>query len=141
MTRINLIPVEELSDQHLIAEFRELPKCIKQSIDTSNAPQKYCFGKYHIKWAKHHSMFLLHRYQKLYDEMKFRDFKTNYDPSSLASFLEQIPKKDLLEYYPDEEDIRLSWGRIMFRILSKPNWYRWTNREIPKYVQEIRNEI
>lgn len=26
MTRINLVPVSELSDQHLIAEYRELPR-------------------------------------------------------------------------------------------------------------------
>ena len=30
MTRINLIPVKELSDQHLIAEYREIPRVIKQ---------------------------------------------------------------------------------------------------------------
>ena len=29
MTRINVIPVEELSDQHLMAEYRELPRAIK----------------------------------------------------------------------------------------------------------------
>lgn len=29
MTRINVIPVSELSDQHLIAEYRELPRVLK----------------------------------------------------------------------------------------------------------------
>lgn len=29
MTRINLIPVEELTDQHLMAEYRELPMIVK----------------------------------------------------------------------------------------------------------------
>ncbi len=29
MTRINLIPVEELTDQHLMAEYRELPMIAK----------------------------------------------------------------------------------------------------------------
>lgn len=32
MTRINLIPVKELSDQHLIREYQELPRCIKKKI-------------------------------------------------------------------------------------------------------------
>ena len=32
MTRINVIPPAELSDQHLIAEYRELPRVLKQNI-------------------------------------------------------------------------------------------------------------
>ena len=31
MTRINVIPTYELSDRWLLAEYRELPRCIKQS--------------------------------------------------------------------------------------------------------------
>ena len=33
MTRINQIPVEELSDQHLIREYNEIPRFIKQDIN------------------------------------------------------------------------------------------------------------
>ena len=33
MTRINVVPVKELSDQHLIAEYRELQRVIKQQIN------------------------------------------------------------------------------------------------------------
>lgn len=40
MTRINLVPVEELSNQHLVAEYRELPRCIKQKINTECAPER-----------------------------------------------------------------------------------------------------
>lgn len=35
MTRINLVPVEELMDQHLFAEFREIkmvPKSLRRSL-------------------------------------------------------------------------------------------------------------
>ena len=53
MTRINLIDVEELSDQNLLAEYRELPRCIKQDINTDDAPDKYTLGKGHMKWAAH----------------------------------------------------------------------------------------
>ena len=40
MTRINVVPVKELSDQHLIAEYRELPRVIKQRINIDDAPEK-----------------------------------------------------------------------------------------------------
>ena len=45
MTCINVIPVQELSDQHLIAEYHELPRVLKQDIDTTNAPERYRLGK------------------------------------------------------------------------------------------------
>jgi len=32
MTRINLLPVKELSDQHLMAEYRELPRIVNAVI-------------------------------------------------------------------------------------------------------------
>lgn len=41
MTRINLVPAKELSDQHLLAEYHELPRVIKQNIDIRNAPEKW----------------------------------------------------------------------------------------------------
>jgi len=37
MTRVNLVPVQELADQHLMAEFRELkmiPKALARSLRT-----------------------------------------------------------------------------------------------------------
>ena len=36
MTRINLVPVEELSNQHLMAEYRELPR-IPNAIKSNRA--------------------------------------------------------------------------------------------------------
>lgn len=51
MTRINVVPVFELSDQHLMAEYRELPRVIKQKINTTDAPRLYKLGLGHVKWA------------------------------------------------------------------------------------------
>lgn len=45
VTRINVIPVQDLSDQHLIAEYHELPRVLKQDIDATNAPERYRLGK------------------------------------------------------------------------------------------------
>lgn len=59
MTRINVIPTYELSDQWFLAEYRELPRCIKQNINIKNAPINYCLGKRHMKWVRCHIMFLL----------------------------------------------------------------------------------
>lgn len=138
MTRINLIPVEELSDQHLIAEFRELPRCVKKKIDTSDAPEKYKLGKGHVKWARHHCLFLLGRYADLCKEMKFRGFKLSYDLDSFLQYVDKLPFEDYQRYKPTKKDVELSRCRIVEKLRLKPNWYRWTNRKIPKYVEDIK---
>lgn len=138
MTRINLIPVEELSDQHLIREYNELPRCIKQDIDTSNAPVKYCLGTGHMKWAKHRSKFLIDRYDKLCREMEYRGFTVNYPVLQLWKYYRwHTVIADDNNYSPDGDDLLLSQARIKERIQLKPTWYRWTKRRIPDYVKEI----
>lgn len=54
MTRINVIPVWELSDQHLLAEYRELPRVLKQNISTVGAKSYYHLGPGHMKWGRRH---------------------------------------------------------------------------------------
>lgn len=136
MTRINLIPVKELSDQHLIAEYRELPRVIKQKIDISNAPEKYCLGKGHVKWAKKHTMFILYRYGEICNEMKHRGFKFNYEWSTLAYYaMQQFGPEIFTTYDVTNKDIKLSRSRIIEKIKQKPDWYRWTNRPRPDYAK------
>lgn len=62
MTRINVIPVEELSDQHLIAEYRELPRVLKQNININDAPETYKLETGHVKWAKRHTKYVETRF-------------------------------------------------------------------------------
>lgn len=121
MTRINLIPVRELSDQHLIAEYRELPRCLKQDIDVSNAPDIYCLGKGHMKWARKHDAFLLKRYKKIISEMRKRGFKTNYDSESLKTYV-----KYNRDYKPTKKDVEVSRKRINEKLEMKPDFYKWS---------------
>ena len=129
MTRINLIPVNELSDQHLIAEYRELPRVLKQDIDIKDAPYRFVLGKGHCKWAKSHSFYILNRYKELLNEMKYRGFKTNYSYDDLVGLCD---KDD--NYKPNYNEIFISRCRISERICMKPEWYKWTKREIPEWV-------
>lgn len=136
MTRINLIPVKELSDQHLIAEYRELPRCIKQNINICDAPRKYCLNKGHMKWAKRHSRWLMRRYLDITCEMQYRGIKTNYPFYKLYEIYEtQYYTKECDNWYnPTNNDIQLSRNRIIEKINLKPNWYKWTKREKPNYI-------
>lgn len=130
MTRINVIPVCELSDQHLIAEYRELPRVLKQNINTTNAPKKYCLGKGHMKWAKRYSLFTRARYGELCREMLWRGFNVNYYTDTFDTSLYKY------FYNPTLEDIELNRQRIREKYNMKPNWYRWTKRTKPEWLDD-----
>lgn len=142
MTRINLIPVEELSDQHLVREYNELPRCIKQDINTDDAPTIYKLSSGHMKWGKKHSTFLLNRYMQLCDEMVYRGFKVNYPYKNLYEYYElTVDNKNKNWYNVTENDIEVSRNRIIEKIEKKFGWYRWTNRDEPYYVLAMKLDM
>ena len=135
MTRINVIPVEELADQHLLAEYRELPRVLKQNIDMKGAREKYHLGSGHMKWARRHWLFTLNRYRDLYAEMMLRGFFPKFNPENILPFL-----KDIAIQYPEanyevnESDILLNRKRILEKYKSHPDHYTWTHREKPSWL-------
>lgn len=136
MTRINVIPVNELSDQWLLAEYHELPRCIKQDINTTDAPEQYCLGKGHMKWAKKHSIFTVWRYLDLCKEMEYRGFKVNYNFTSLCIFyIDHALLKDDNEYWVTHKDIELNRQRLVEKYKVKPNYYKWTKRDKPSWLE------
>ena len=137
MNRINVVDVSELSDQHLIEEYRKLPRVIKQNIDISNAPKQYCLGKGHIKWAKLYSRWIMRRYLDITWELQNRGFRTNYPFYKLYEIYEtQYYNKNCDNWYEvKEEDIQLNKQRIIERYRSKPDFYRWTNSNKPDYLK------
>lgn len=136
MTRINVVPVEELSDAWLLAEYRELPRCIKQDINTKDAPENYCLGKGHMKWAKHHTLFLADRFFELVSEMKFRGFSPKYNPDDLASLAWDTSLKTDYNYYEIRDaDIYLNRQRLIERYKEKENYYKWTKRTKPEWIK------
>lgn len=139
MTRINLVPVEELSDQHLIAEYHELPRVAKQKISIKGAPDKYCLGKNHMKWARKHLLFTLSRYYSICDEMYHRGFAVKYPYVEFLDFCLASPiAKEFVwrNYNLTEEDTALSRNRLIEKYRLRPDWYRWTGRCKPLYYRK-----
>lgn len=129
MTRINVIPVSELSDQWLISEYRDLPRCIKQNINISDAPTHYKLGKGHMKWAKLHSAWLLNRAWDIFFEMKHRGFKTNFTPDGL--FEKALGGKN---YTVSEIDIAVNRERLIERFNNK---HKWTERKVTTWLKQL----
>lgn len=130
MTRINLVPVQELSDQWLIAEYRELPRVLKGNISIKDAPNHYVFGKGHMKWARKYALFTSKRMEDIVEEMHYRGFKTNFSADLSKYITNELKNK----YTPSLADLKLSRDRLIFKFNKKPNFYRWTKRNKPEYL-------
>ena len=136
MTRINVIDVIFLSDQWLLAEYRELPIVIKQKISVLDAPKQYCLGKAHMKWAKYHSRWLMRRYLEITWELQNRGFKINFPFYKLFEVWEGKNNRDNDRWYDiKEEYIKINQQRLIEKYKLKPNFYKWTKREIPDFLK------
>ncbi len=130
MTRVNLIPVEKLYDQHLLAEHREIkriPNVIKSwKFHLDDIPKKYVLGKWHVKFFYDKLGFLHRRYLALYDECKKRWFAVeNY-----TSAFENLPENLCGDFEPDEDDIALNQSRIDEK--WRDNFYRMCGKIVEK---------
>lgn len=131
MTRVNLVPVGELHDQHLIAEYRELtmvPAALQKSLRSPkfsirDIPKTFTLNKGHVKFFYDKGLFLYKRYAKIIKEMKRRGF--NPDPSRFFP-LHVFPDGFINDWEPSVTDIKISRDRIRYRVSQKPDWYRMT---------------
>lgn len=118
MTRINCIPVEELHDKHLVAEYRELPRVYKLARVCPEAPTEYTLGKGHVKFFYNKLGWLLVRFNELVEEMKRRGYKPKFTHAELQD--RWTPTNDKLwgTWTPTLEAQRLNRERIEERLLQ-----------------------
>lgn len=77
MTRINIIPVKFLTDQHLLAEYREITRVSKLARtpkQNETFPTEYRLGTGHVKFFYNKGAYLQRRTAELYQECCERDF-------------------------------------------------------------------
>ena len=117
MTRINCVPPEELSRQHLLAEYRELPRVFKLaekaflSGKPLKAPDQYTLGVGHVKFFYKRLRYCKNRFHALCGEMIRRKYKPQY-----ADVPEVMLDKDWWQdWVPDSAAIELNRQRILER--------------------------
>lgn len=137
MTRINLVPVTELADQHLMAEYRELPMVpasLRRTLNSKMGFQikrvsiPYTLNAGHVYFFFNKGQFLLNRWHLLIDELRRRNF--NIDPESRDVKWDMFDQVEQRVWVPTEADITLSRERIRTRLAQRPGWYRWTKVDI-----------
>jgi len=134
MTRINIVEPSELTDQHLIAEYREItmvPGSLKRTLVSkigykeSKVPKKYTLNTGHVYFFYNKGKYLYKRYREIVIEMKLRGF----NPDRNRKFPRDIFIDNNLynDWMPTMEDYKIIRQRIAERISSKPDWYRKTD--------------
>lgn len=124
MTRVNVVPVTELCDQHLLAEHREI-KRIPNFVCKNNGNVKlaakdsvYCLGTGHVIFFRDKLGWLFDRYDALYDECVRRGFNVSYNwPEDSLEYPQLFNT-----YNVREADLLINRERIAERMPVKPRF-------------------
>lgn len=157
MTRVNLVDPAFLTDQHLMAEYREI-KMVRPSLERSirafvaqkpegtpaefikaRVHERYRLGSGHVSFFYDKFSFLFLRFLDLRTELDKRGYSLSPESRSFKSFCfgewNPLPCGWVWQpfdkmYQPDDNDRIISRQRIRERILQKPDFYRYHGRPI-----------
>ena len=129
MTRINLIPPADLTDQHLLAEYRELPRALPLAAAALargdlSGPPRFTLGTGHVRYFYPRTHWLCARHADLTAELLARG--VNLTPR------EPLRPLDLpdLRWQPSAADVDLSLDRLRERLAERPGWYRYGGQAV-----------
>lgn len=142
MTRINTIDVALLTDQHLMAEYRELPmvhaslrrtkeskRVLAKGFKAVVIPSSYTLNRGHVTFFYDKGLWLYDRYQSLVDELRKRGYNVN--PSERKVDWSVFDGHNLYnDWKPDECAHHVNLERIMYRINEKRDWYRYRGKPV-----------
>lgn len=119
MTRINVVPPQELTTKHLVAEYRELPRLYalaraaigrgEQPNDKRN-PIEYTLGTGHVRFFYSRIAFIRARHLSLCVEMIARGYVVNFWPP-----VDEWPEPWFRQYEPTPDALRINRDRIRER--------------------------
>ena len=126
MTRINTIPVTELTRQHLVAEYREIGRIFDVAFkaelrgytpDSYGIPKEFCLGAGHVKFFTDKLLFIESRFAELVSEMQARGYNPQF--TSLAGKSRPENPDWYKSWQPTAESMRLIRARISERLAGK----------------------
>lgn len=136
MTRINLVSPSLLTDAHLLAEYRELPRAFPLAAAALRrhgnparvpSPPRYTMGTGHVSFFYARTDYLSARQFAIILEMQRRGFTPSHTtpPPPVAGY-------PLSHWQPDEADIAVNLGRLRERLLHppRPNFYTYYGKPV-----------
>lgn len=148
MTRVNIIPVQELTDQHLFAEYREITRlfalvkqaCDKYPINTvlKKVVPTYRLSTGHVVFFYDKLDFIERRYFELKDEVLKRGFNITLK-DDITEFRQIIDKRFYNDFTPNKNDMAINIERLIEKINAKPNWYKINGKVIDdeQYIKNL----
>ena len=126
MARINIIHPKYLTDQHLIAEHREINLAVSmiRKITNKNIPEYFTLNKGHVLFFSNKVAYLKERYAVVGKEMDKRGFKSN------TRFMGEDLIMGSKPYKLRQADVEIIVERIISKIKLRPNWYRYKGKPI-----------
>lgn len=121
MTRINCVDPKILHNQHLLIEYRELPRVFNLArwIAPSKRVPDYTMGEGHVKFFYDKLEYLVSRQQLLINELKRRGYTLTFNnPDDLRN----LNTQEFLynDWQPEEKDIKVNLKRLLEK---KPIYY------------------
>lgn len=124
MTRINVIPVETLCDQHLLAEYTELAPVVLNVVNgkqrnLKGAPQHYKLNTGHVLFFRNKLKYLINRYDQLVAELLERGYTINYP--TLRNQVTPDNQQELAIYLNDYQPTQAAVEENVERIVERLN--------------------
>lgn len=123
MTRINVVPPETLTDQHLFAEYRELPRVLPLAAAAVRrgvviGPSRYTMGKGHVTFFYSRTDYLVGRHAAIVTELLRRGYNLSRREPLVA-----VAGCGVSRWAPTERDISVNLERLRERLRSQPGFY------------------
>jgi len=127
MTRINIVPVETLSNEHCLAEYKEITRPFNKVVKRMESgkglpeiPKEYRLGSGHECYFFDKLEYLYERYNKLAEELIDRGYNIDMDK---FTEVDAALKKIVVKYYdhvstkfvPSPEEMYLNMSRLVKR--------------------------
>lgn len=131
MTRINVVPVQDLCNEHLLGEYKEIVRpfnLVKSAVAAGRKvkiPSEYVLGTGHVLFFYDKLGFVLRRYKELSNELVKRGYSPNPVPEEELTL--GLPPSTMNDYVPTPSAIEINKQRINERLqtMKKVTW--WNN--------------
>lgn len=139
MTRINTIGPSYLTDKHLVAEYRELPRVFMLITKWARTgcrgkrPKHFTLGAGHVRFFYDKPDWLVARFYSLVAEMRDRGFTVNHPHP--PEFL----RVRSVAWVPDKAARLRCWLRLRER--ERAQRHRWRGEEVEEWYETWKREI
>lgn len=141
MTRVNTIDPSDLTDQWLIAEWRELPRIVNElekhptRFNAGKIPTNFTLGAGHVTFFRDKLLYLAKRHRELKREMRKRGITFNHKIRVELHYLNPALKRVACnDWTPSEADHAILIDRLCERFDLRKKAYHMTYNGIKHVI-------